>query len=284
MTRKIKYIKLLFPLISLILIIGCKGEKLDCQWTNQPIEVDGLMTDWADLPKMYFEKVGASVGLSNDVDNLYIVFRFNNHKWLPLLSRSGLTIWLDPLAKKKQDFGIRYFAILPVNSTPIEKMREQPSEKTSGQRPNLPQMHRRAVEEIIVFSDGKQLNSIPPNGSYGIAACTGNEGGIYTYELSIPLPDDDPLKYAIGANPGQDISIGFEITGMVRSDFQQMRSSKGGMSGRMPPGGGKGAGGGRGGGMGGQIPTMHQMPQGEKFWIKTTLTQKPDPVQISEKN
>jgi hypothetical protein len=267
---------MLLPLLALILIIGCKGERIDSHWTNKPIEVDGLISDWTDLPKRYFEKVGASVGLSNDADNLYILFRFNNHEWLPLLSQGGLTLWLDPLAKKREDFGIRYFAILPTDTARFRNMPERPPVQTSGKRLNMPKIQKRVMEEVIVLNEGKQLNSVPPNGSFGIAASKGNEDGIYTYELSISLADEDPLKYAIGTAPGQEISLGFEIAGMSGGDSPPMQGDRGGMSGRMPPGSGKN------GHRMGQRPLMPSMPEGVKFWVKTTLAENPYPFQMSE--
>jgi hypothetical protein len=124
-----------------------------------------------------------------------------------------------------------------------------------------------------VLDEGKQLNSVPPNGSFGIAASKGNEGGIYTYELSIPLADDDPLKYAIGTAPGQDISLGFDIAGMGGGNSPPMQGDKEEIGGGMPPGGGRGGG----------RPEMPQMTQGMKIWISTTLADNPNPLKSSDR-
>jgi len=273
-------------LVALMACTGCKSEDVECPWTYEPIKIDGQVSDWTNLPKIYFKKYGASIGVCNDANNLYLLFRFNNHEWLPLLSNGGFTIWLDKTAKNKKDFGIRYFGKLPIDSSLIGRMHNRPlSGSESGSRRNLPPRPERTREEIIVLNDKNQLNSIPPDGSYGVFACVGNESGIFSYEFSIPLPNTDPLKYAIGAEPGHKINLGFEITGMERGDFESPRGERGGSmgggGGGMPPGGGMGPGGGmppgggRGPGMGGGPGPMEQMAKGEKIWVKTTLALPP---------
>jgi hypothetical protein len=260
-------------LIAAILYTGCNQTEVQCHWATSPLQVDGQMEDWTNLPKTYFEDLGASLGISNDTHNLYILFRFQNRQWLPLLHQNGLTIWLDKTAEKKKDFGIRYFAKLPLDSTRIRQTQNpQWSGPASRRPPNMQQIEQRAVEEIIILNDDLQLNSIPPDGSYGINASFGIIEGISTYELSVPLPKTDPLKYAIGTQPGQKISLGVEIAAVEPGGLDQM---PGGRSGGMPPSGGIPPGGKIGPGMGGGKPPTPQMPKGEKLWVKTTLAKPP---------
>jgi hypothetical protein len=272
-------------LVTLTMFTGCKSENLECPWTKEPIKIDGQAADWTNLPKLYFKDYGASIGVCNDADNLYVLFRFNNHQWLPLLRNGGLTIWLDKTAKDKKDFGIRYFGKLPFDSTQISRWHHRRPGMESNPEGNMPPRLERTIEEIIVLNGKNQINSISPDGSYGVYASIGQEEGIFSYEFAIPIRNLDPLKYNIGSEPGRKVSLGFEITGMDRGDFESPRGERGdamgggggGMppEGGMPPGGGMGPSGGMGPGMGRRQGPMTPMTEGEKIWVKTTLTLPP---------
>ena len=66
------------------------------------------MTEWPSGSTVYFEDSGVQLGLRNDSQNLYILFRFGNQAWARAIRMGGLTLWLDNSGKKKKDIGIRY--------------------------------------------------------------------------------------------------------------------------------------------------------------------------------
>jgi hypothetical protein len=276
-------ILLLLAFAGLILMGGCKNTEVHSQWSAEPVKVDGEMTEWPSGSTVYFEDSGVQLGLRNDSQNLYILFRFSNQAWARAIRRGGLTLWLDNSGKKKKDFGIRYAG------------GPSPSEMQEGQMPNrggfldslTPEQQQRfidmqtaAAHQIIVINKkSDQEITISADGSSGPVVSFGSPQGTYTYEFSIPLQKSDLSHYGIGAQPGQAISLGLEWGGMSESNRERMREESGG-GGRGGIGGGQ-HGGGRGGGMGGgrgggpRGGSGMQPPAKQEIWVKTQLASPP---------
>lgn len=274
---------------SIILSTGCNSNKIHSHWPKNAIQIDGQAADWNDLPKYYFEDAGVSLGVSNDADNAYLLFRFTNPKWLMSIAKRGITIWLDGTAKKKKNFGITYAGKIPFDSTTAgtSTFRTNLSEE---QQQRLLVLQAQMTDQILVFDAAEGVEkSISPDGMRGPAACLGSADGVFTYEFAIPLRKDSETQYAIGAQPGQKIYIGLEFGGMDEEELQQLRqqmSEDRGHGGGMGRGGGMKGGGrrggmGRGGGMGrsggGDRETrLREMMEGEKIWVKTYLALPPE--------
>ena len=105
---KIIRAKLFFAVILLFTLLGCKTDILDSAFTETPITIDGNYSDWADIPAIYYEKQDVLFAVCNDTNNLYLAFRFRDPKWAMSIRITGLTIWIDTLGKKKENFGVRY--------------------------------------------------------------------------------------------------------------------------------------------------------------------------------
>jgi hypothetical protein len=275
-------ILMLLAFAGLILMGGCKNTEVQSHWSAEPVKVDGEMTEWPSGSTVYFEDSGVQLGLRNDSQNLYILFRFGNQAWARAIRRGGLTLWLDNSGKKKKDFGIRYAG------------GPSPSEMQEGQMPNrggfldsltpeqqqrLIDMQTTAAHQIIVINKkSDQEITISAGGSSGPEVSFGSPQGTYTYEFSIPLQKSDLSHYGIGAQPGQAICLGLEWGGMSESDRKRMREEMGGgtpgdMGGGPPGGMGGGRGGGRGGGPRGG--SGMQPPAKQEIWVKTQLASSP---------
>jgi hypothetical protein len=270
---------LLLTLLIPTLLAGCKTNQVQTSWSTAPVKIDGEMNDWANTPTVYFEESGVQLGLRNDSENLYILFRFGNQAWARAISMGGLTLWLDNSGKNKKDFGIRYTGGPSLSD--LQKMR--PSSEggfretlTPEQQQRLEEMEKAKADQITVINKkGDQEITLPADGSKGPAGSFASPQETYTYEFSIPLRKSDVSHYGIGAQPGQTISLGLEWGGMSESDRRRMREETGGgMMGGGPPGGGGMPPGGEGGmspggGRGG--PGM-QSPEKQELWVKTKLS------------
>ena len=256
-----------------IIAAGCNTQEVETQWSAGSVKVDGEITEWADMSTSYFEESGVQLGLCNDTENLYVLFRFDNPQWARTIRMGGVTLWLDNSGKKKKDFGIRY-----TGGPPLSDLEEPGASDPGGFRQSLtPEQQQRfadlekdmANQIIVVDKEGNQKMSLPTDGSSGPAVCFGSLQGIYAYEFSIPLQRGDVFDYAIGAKPGQVICFGLEWGG--RGDRQRMRPEMGG--GRRGGGGRGGMGGGPpGGGRGG---SRMQPPEKQELWVKTELALPP---------
>jgi hypothetical protein len=255
------------------LLAGCKTQEAQTHWSAAPVQVDGEMTGWDGMPTNYFEDLGAQLGLCNDSENLYILFRFSNQTWLRAIRMGGVTLWLDNSGKKKKDFGIRYTGGPSLSE--LQKLgmfsgggfRER---LTPEQQQHLAEMEKATADQITVIDKkNNQEMTMRADGSGGPAACFASPQGVYTYEFSIPLEKGDVFDCGIGAGPGQVICLGLEWGGMSKEDRANMMKRMGGG----PPGGmGGGRGGGDRGGMGGGRggPRM-QPPEKQELWVKTQL-------------
>jgi hypothetical protein len=276
-TLSIKALLLVTLAGSTLLAAGCKTQEVQTHWTAEPVKVDGEMTEWASGSTVYFEDPGVQLGLSNDNQNLYVLFRFSNQSWARVIHMSGVTLWLDSTGKKKKDFGIRYTGgpSLP------EFQRSRASGEggfqealTPEQQQRLFDMEQDTVGQITVIDKkSNQEITMRADGSGGPTVCFASPQGTYTYEFSIPLEKSDVFSYAIGAEPGQVICLGLEWGGINKEDRQKMRERMGGGRGGMgggPPGGmGGGPPGGMGGGPGGG--SRPQAPEKQDLWVKTKL-------------
>ena len=260
--------------VGLILLASCNTRELKTQWSTGSVKVDGEITEWGDISTSYFEESGVQLGLCNDAEKLYVLFRFNDPQWARAIRRGGVTLWMDNSGKKKKDFGIRYTGGPPLSDLqkpggPGGGFRES---MTPEQQKRLADVEKETADQITVVD--KKANreiTLRPDGSGGPAVCFASLQGIYAYEFSIPLEKGDIFDWAIGAKPGQTICLGLEWGGM--GDRQRMRQGMG--SG--PPGGMGGGPGGMGGARpgGGRGGSRMQAPEKQELWVKTELALPP---------
>ena len=230
-------------------LIGCKTLTIAGHYTSSTMEIDGQMFDWADIPYTTFDDEGAVLRLCNDQKNLYLYLRLKDAKMAGLIRRTGLKLWLDPTAGKKENTSLQYYG----GPTP-EELQEMGMEMPGGMAGKMPTDRQRQMEgearrpeDSFVYCDRKKIIEvvIPQDGSVGPAVTYDGSRGLFSYEFKIPLSDS---LYGLGASLGQEVCIGAEW-----GDPGEMRNAMkrpGGMGGDM--GGGRGGmGGGRGGGMGG---------------------------------
>lgn len=249
-------------IICSILLGGCKTQEVESHWTAEPVQVDGEMADWADIPTTYFEDSAVQLGLCNDSEKLYILFRFSDQIWMRAIRMGGLTLWLDNSGKKKKGFDIRHTGGPFLSEIQEAEMAGQGGfweSLTPGQKERLLQRQAAMANRITIISKERdQKTTIPADGSRGPAVGFANLQGICTYEFSIPLQKGAISYYGIDAQPGQTIWLGLEWGGMSESDRQRMRQEWGDRRG----------GGGRGGSMGGP---RRQPPDKQNIWVKTQL-------------
>lgn len=274
---------ILLTLSGIFLLAGCNNQTVQSYWSAEPVQIDGQMTEWTGKPTSYLEKSGVQLGLRNDSENLYVLFRFSNQEWARLIRMGGVTLWLDNSGKEKKDFGLRY------TGGPSLSEMAQPGTSGEGgfwdslspeQKERLMQRQEVQADQLkVIYKKSGQEISIPANDSGGPAASFASPQSVYTYEFRIPLRKSNLSDYAIGAQPRQTISLGLEWGGINMGDRQSMRQERGGgMSGC---GGGRGGrGGGRGGWSGGPSGGGRRGPgtqpsEKQELWVKTKLASPP---------
>jgi hypothetical protein len=203
---------LLLALSNLVLLASCKTQEVQTHWSAEPVQVDGEMTEWPSGSTVYFEEPGVQLGLCNDDQNLYILFRFSDQAWARAIRMGGVTLWLDNSGKKKKDFGIRYTGGPPLSDLQMPGASHRGGFReamTPEQQQRLLDMEQDTVGQITVIDKkSDQEITLPADGSGGPTICFASPQGIYTYEFSMPLRRTDVFSYAIGAEPGQIVGLG----------------------------------------------------------------------------
>jgi hypothetical protein len=263
-----------------ILLTGCKTQELKTNWSSTPIKIDGKMNDWANTPMAYFEESGVQLGLRNDSENLYILFRFNNQAYAQAIRMGGVTIWFDNFGKKKKELGIRYTS--GPSFFDFQKMR---SSQGGGFEESLTEEQKERLAEreksmtmrdqiVTIGKKGNQERILSTGGSDGPAVSFDSSQGAFTYEFSLPLQKSDISRYGIDEQPGQILGLGFEWGGVTMADRKSRGGNPpgGGMGGGPPGGMGGGPPGGRGGGRdNGPGTSSNQASEKQELWLKTKL-------------
>lgn len=252
-----------FTIISMIAAIamGCSSQlKLNSNWRQQEITVDGEQTEWQDA-MTFFEKKNVSIGIANDEDFLYICLVSTDRGLLRQMMGMGFTLWFDPEGGTEKIFGIRF--PLGTIGSGFTMMRSR------GQAPDLETMRENFEESLtkieVIRPEKKErmrfknIATLP-----GIAAKIklSDAADMLVYEIKVPLVQTEEHPFAIGTEVGEQLGIGFETAELNRQEIRE-RMGRGGFGGGM--GGGRGGSGGR---RGGDRP---QIPEQFKLWASVHL-------------
>ena len=262
----------------LLLIIGLgacasfKTYKLDSRPLAQPITVDGKSDDWRG--NLYYSNDGQfSLGVLNDQNDLYVCLVVMDRYKRAQILRRGLTAWFDPQGGDKKQFGIKF---------PLGLMPEGPPDKPQERPPAMPSIDEEddLIKEDIPPEGLTELEFITPGAAksvrlkveaaQGLALKASAASGLFIYELKIPLAKTPQTPWAVAAQPGKTIGLGFETSS---EDTGRMgRGGPGDMAGGgRTPMGGSWMGGGRGtGDMDGYGPGR-ELPQELKIWATVRL-------------
>lgn len=273
---------LLSSVLAFTLVAEAKDSETNSIWTPSTITLDGQRTDWpgnsiSSLPDVK----GASFGVCNDSQNVYVMLCFQNDQWARVIKMGGLTVWLDPQGKKKKQFMLKLVGgpgweeIMKASGRSPRPNQRTPSD--SDQENGRERMRRSDTVFTCMQKDYLEEKAIPINGKEGPAAAFAVDKGFFVYEFSVPLRESSVLYYGLGAQPGQAISVGLVWGDIDRSNMGGQRNETGFQMGDRPGRGGFGGGGfpgemGRGGGRregGGE--GQRQMPQKEEVWLKARL-------------
>ncbi len=278
---------LLCLLLPVLIVTGCNRGEIESHWAGEAITIDGDMSDWPDSTRTYLKKEKALVGISNDGENLYLLFRFGEPAWLTAMAMGDLTVWVDTTGKRTRDLGFRYSGgIDPAGamSTPAGRAPSGGRRPTGGDRPGQRPGGTRTIEPPalqVVREDA--VVGVSLNGADGPSARSSMIDRMFTLELRIPLNVQPGDAYGIDIGPGESVLLGFELA-IDKDQIGEM--GRGGISVGMPGGGTGGRGGGMGGGMGGGRgggraggmgggPGGMTLPQEQKIWVQTMLAEPP---------
>ena len=242
--------------LGLSITLGCKGNKIQNQWVDQEIAIDGKYADWEGINQNILEDQNIVVGMANDENNLYLMFRGNDERMARRIRMMGVTVWLNKEGKKKKDFGILYTGStdLHVSYRPDIKSSDPRNQQMDERMQRMMARRREKLPKpgMIMIIQGEDRSERNEYSLEGPAAGSDYENGVFCYEFKIPIP--------ISTVSGNEVKLGLELGGISDEDRKAMMQEMGGMRGEGGRPGGRM--GGRPGGMGGRPGGMGGRPGG----------------------
>lgn len=266
-----KPLQIISILLLTALISSCGGGlKMTSGWPGQEVAIDGSQDEW-DGDLSYVEKNDLNLGFKNDDDFLYLTLATSDMQLQRQMKGLGFIVWFDPKGGEEKHFGIRF----PVGMMgmggggfggPGAGMpREEPDPEVLKER-----FESSLADIEILMSDKEQKVRMPVGKATGISVKISDGDGPLVYELKVPLQRTAEFPYAVQAQAGKAVGIGFQ-TAEIDREMLRERMRNGGFGGRPGRGdGGFGGGpfrGGRGMGRGG-----FERPEPLKLWTKVQLS------------
>lgn len=167
-------------------------------WRDADVAVDGSMTDWTRLTRV---GTGPAVAAQNDGTALYLAIASSNPTVRVQLA-TGLIVWLDGTAQRRQTFGLRLegLAPRPITGTATNAPAGDLSDRVLNQ-----------LEEFDLLGPARlQRRLIDSASAVGIRLASGVEEETIVYEMRVPLTKTDATPHAVGVTPGATIALGLE--------------------------------------------------------------------------
>jgi uncharacterized membrane protein YgcG len=244
--NNVKYRLFIATAIVALTSLHCKSIRLESQWRDRAVTIDGKATEWNNLI-LYPEETPIGIGVMNDDSCLYLCLMCGDQTLTRRIMGMGFTTWFEPKSGKGKLLGIHF----PVGST-------QSGLRRDGDPDMLKEKMEEALEHIEILGPGES-DTCPTRTivceSMGIVTRIVSSEGSCVYELKVPLCQDSVHKFAINAGKENVLEVKMETTAYNpertgnAGDGESAGSYGGGMGGRGGAGGGM-HGGGHGGGRG----------------------------------
>jgi len=213
----IAYISLVISVLFSATTGFSKEEIIESKWTAQPPRIDGLNDDWSGDVLTSEKGVNVDYAVRNDAQNLYVLFVFKDPKSLSSIDATGITLYFNTEGKKKKNNGVHFIKKQVTADQLIASLEKHGEILTEEQRQTI--KAKRAIimfdAEMVGKKDTEASETAPIPGALRPAFRTTQKGNEVIYEFRVPLARPETFPWGIGAEPGQNVNIGFEWGGMT---------------------------------------------------------------------
>jgi len=245
--------------IAIIFLAACGSVEVASVWRTNDIVIDGKIADWQGY-LVEVKGTGVSVGVVNDADYVYVGLSATDARAAAQAFRLGLYVWLDPKGGSDRVLGIHYPTGLNWEDF------AGPPEMDSMGVLRKPSRDAGETAEVEILGPGRDEQTQLDRGELkGIEVAASRRGGIFVYEIKVPLAKSEAAPFAAESAPGKMLGVGFDTAGPnILMPGRGLGGVPGGMGGGMS-GGSFGRGGMRGAGA--RAPL--------KLWLKVRLAAAP---------
>jgi len=241
------------------------------KWQNQPIIIDGSLSDWGSIPRFFDSESNVQYEFRNDTQNLYLTLRSSDQATQIQLQQAGFSVHLKLKSKPPTKFGITFVAPKKRGMPPMDRNPEGKRDKLVDKFSSKPvvavidsaTLDGFLLSEGIITSENKNPKGI-------CFAKNKSSRDQFVVEFQIPLKE----MYGNDFSLTNIISIPIQFQVIINELSETANKTRGRMNGRMHgggmrggmPGGEMGGGGMPGGGEemdGGEMGERPGMPDGE---------------------
>jgi hypothetical protein len=197
---------------------------------SQPIIIDGSTDEWRG--NLFVEGERLEIGFFNDREDLYVCLLTKDNLVRAEILTEGLTVWFDPRGGTEEVFGIRF----PLGLPPGE---QKLALKGTPEGPKLEDLPKVAMTELEILREKEPPQRMPVAEARGIEVKVLPTSERIVYELKIPLGVTKQHRFAVGAEPGKTIGVGFESPKLELSQMPRRRSGERPRTGGEPGAGGE---------------------------------------------
>ena len=238
-------------LIALTFSLSAQSDVSRSRWKTQDIRVDGNDKEWGKPLNFYDSGSGLLYAISNDDQNLYMVFSVNDQMKMRKLIRSGWTIELSSKEKKRKFKSTLSFPGVQLMGKNFQRGNNEMENRAEGNL--MIKDYESQIPDLTLkgFLSGQSELKLNDRKDIQVAIGADSEQNLI-YEMAIPLKDLMTEKLV---KKDKLITLNVNVNAMTKpggggGSYGGGRSGGGG--GRMGGGGMSGGGGGRmGGGMSG---------------------------------
>lgn len=209
---------LLGGLIVAICLAGFSEEiRIKSQWAPSPPKIDGTYNDWLEDTFISNDNMHIDYAFMNDSENLYILFKFNDPKFLSSINATGIKIWFSTEKKGKKDFGIRFVRKQVSASQFIALLEKQQGLLTQEQKESLlaRPYYFLYIEEFVDGKD-KPLSGLSGGAEKPAVFRLSQQQTAVVYEFSVSIKTVLKVIRGLEFDPGKPVSVGFEWGGITK--------------------------------------------------------------------
>jgi hypothetical protein len=258
-------------------VSGKEKKIVESKWTAAPVQIDGVQADWAQDTLETEKSVAASYAFKNDANFLYLLFVFNDPKFVSSIEATGMTLWLNAEGKEKKLHGLRFYRKMLNPDQFIQHLEKEGQLLTDEKKQEI-----KAKPGYILFACdtvNKKGEVVPHpgagSGTYRMARV--QKSMAYEFVIPMALLADPASKIQWDAS--KPLKVGFEWGGMTE-EMKKARAAQIGAQGAQA--GAEGATwdeymGGEGGegfsAPSASLAAMRRAPKKYDFWIDLKIAQ-----------
>lgn len=240
--------------LGLGFLASCGAIDIPSVWRSGAIAIDGRADDWT-IPFSPIPDLGISAAVQNDADSVYVCLQILDPLLAaPIFSR-GLTVWFDPAGGTNEKLGVRY----PLGT--YGQGLPNPYQDSIEERNRTAEKARMPGDFLEILGPEKgDMERFKRGQAKGVEAAVTSQGGVFVYEVKIPMAAAPDRPFAAASAPGRILGIGVSSP---KSIIEKM--GRGGYPGRS----------GRVGLTEDDMDPVERQAEELKLWLKTTLALPP---------